>query len=298
MSEYGFQGLPNVKTFQAFAKSDELHFDSDAIKNHQKHPTGYQTINEYMARDYQVPKNFEDYIYVSQLLQAKGMKTAIEAHRRAKPNCMGTLIWQLNDCWPVTSWSSVDYYGRWKALQYQLKQSFNPILVDIVENEVNYEVRVINDEPIPHHITLVEEVMDFNGNHIDGYEVEFDIEANSNQALSATPKENYSAKNRHQMVISVTCQTTSGKTSKSLFYFVKPNELQLTKPNIQVVKIDELTYEISTDVLAKNVYLSAEEEVFFSDNFFDLLPQEKMVIKVTQPVKAIQLKSLFDVQKR
>ena len=298
MSEYGFQGLPNVKTFQAFAKSDELHFDSDAIKNHQKHPTGYKTINEYMARDYQVPTNFEDYIYVSQLLQAKGMKTAIEAHRRAKPNCMGTLIWQLNDCWPVTSWSSVDYYGRWKALQYQLKQSFNPILVDIVENEVNYEVRVINDEPIPHHITLVEEVMDFNGNHIDGYEVEFDIEANSNQALSATPKENYSAKNRHQMVISVTCQTTSGKTSKSLFYFVKPNELQLTKPNIQVVKIDELTYEISTDVLAKNVYLSAEEEVFFSDNFFDLLPQEKMVIKVTQPVKAIQLKSLFDVQKR
>jgi len=297
MSEYGFQGLPDKKTFLAFAKTDELNFDSDAIKTHQKHPTGYKTINEYMARDYQVPTNFEDYIYVSQLLQAEGMKTAIEAHRRAKPNCMGTLFWQLNDCWPVTSWSSVDYYGRWKAFQYEAKRSFNPILVDITANEVNYEVRVINDEPKPHHITLLEEVMDFNGNPIDGYEVEFDIEANSNEVLSATPKENYSAKNLRQMVISVTCKTADGKTSRSLFYFVKPKDLQLTKPNIQISKIDELTYEISTDVLAKNVFLFSEEDAFFSDNYFDILPRQKVTIKLTKPVKAIRVTSLFDVMK-
>lgn len=297
MSEYGFQGLPEKKTFLAFAKSDELNFDSEAVKNHQKHPTGYQTINEYMARDYQVPTNFEDFIYVSQLLQAEGMKTAIEAHRRAKPNCMGTLFWQLNDCWPVTSWSSVDYYGRWKAFQYEAKRSFNPILVDITANEVNYEVRVINDEPIPHHITLVEEVMDFNGNPIDGYEVEFDIEANSNEVLSATPKENYRAKNLRQMLISVTCTTATGKTSKGLYYFVKPKDLQLTKPNIQISKIDDFTYEITSDVLAKNVYLSSEEDTFFSDNYFDILPRQKVTIKLTKPVKAIRVTSLFDVMK-
>ena len=297
MSEYGFQGLPEKKTFLAFAKSDELNFDSEAVKNHQKHPTGYQTINEYMARDYQVPTNFEDFIYVSQLLQAEGMKTAIEAHRRAKPNCMGTLFWQLNDCWPVTSWSSVDYYGRWKAFQYEAKRSFNPILVDITANEVNYEVRVINDEPIPHHITLVEEVMDFNGNPIDGYEVEFDIEANSNEVLSATPKENYRAKNLRQMVISVTCTTATGKTSKGLYYFVKPKDLQLTKPNIQISKIDDFTYEITSDVLAKNVYLSSEEDTFFSDNYFDILPRQKVTIKLTKPVKAIRVTSLFEVMK-
>jgi len=297
MSEYGFQGMPDVKTFQAFAQNDELNFDSDAVKNHQKHPTGYKTINEYMARDYQVPTNFEDYIYVSQLLQAEGMKTAIDAHRRAKPNCMGTLFWQLNDCWPVTSWSSVDYYGRWKAFQYQAKRSFNPILVDITENEVNYKVRVINDELIPHHITLVEEVMDFNGNYIDGYNVEFDIKANSNEVLSATPKENYSAKNLRQMVISVTCTTATGKISKGLYYFVKPKELQLTKPNIQVTKLDELTYEITSDVLAKNVFLSSEEAAFFSDNYFDLLPNQKVIVKVSKPVKSIKIKSLFDTLK-
>ncbi|WP_395633514.1 glycosyl hydrolase 2 galactose-binding domain-containing protein [Flavobacterium sp.] len=297
MSEYGFQGMPDIKTFQFFAKSDELNFDSEAIKNHQKHPTGYKTINEYMARDYQVPTNFEDYIYVSQLLQAEGMKTAIEAHRRAKPNCMGTLFWQLNDSWPVTSWSSVDYYGRWKAFQYQAKRSFNPILVAIAENEVNYEVRVINDEPMPHHITLVEEVMDFNGNSIDGYEVEFTIDANSNKVLSATPKENYNDENLNQMVISVTCTTATGKTSRGLYYFVNPKDLQLTKPNIQISKIDDLTYEITSDVLAKNVFLSSEEATFFSDNYFDILPKRKVVVKVSKPINSIQVKSLFDTLK-
>jgi beta-mannosidase len=297
MSEYGFQSMPDLKTFQTFAQSDELNFDSEAVKNHQKHPTGYKTINDYMARDYHVPTNFEDYIYVSQLLQAEGMKTAIEAHRTAKPNCMGTLFWQLNDCWPVTSWSSVDYYGRWKAFQYQAKRSFNPILVDVTENEVNYEVRVINDEPIAHHITLDEEVMDFNGNYIDGYNVEFDIKANSSEVLSATPRDNYSTKNLRQMVISVTCTTATGKTSKGLYYFAKPKDLQLTKPNIQISKIDDLTYEITSDVLAKNVFLSSEEATFFSDNYFDILPKRKVVVKVSKPINSIQVKSLFDTLK-
>ena len=130
MSEFGFQGMPDLKTFEAFAPKNELHLESESVKTHQKHPTGYKTINEYMTRDYVIPIQFEDYIYVSQLLQAEGMKIAIEAHRTAKPDCMGTLFWQLNDCWPVTSWSSVDYYGRWKAFQYEAKRSFNPILFD------------------------------------------------------------------------------------------------------------------------------------------------------------------------
>jgi len=104
MSEYGFQGMPNGKTIQSFGNDLDLNWDSTAIQNHQKHPTGYQTIQEYMARDYKVPTSLEDFAYVSQLLQAEGMKIALEAHRSARPYCMGSLYWQLNDCWPVTSW--------------------------------------------------------------------------------------------------------------------------------------------------------------------------------------------------
>src|SRR5690606_7102848 len=104
MSEFGFQSIPSVETMQKWLPPDGLSLTSDAMKNHQKHPTGFETINEYMQRDYKIPAKFEDYTYVSQLLQARGMKIAIEEHRRAMPYCMGPIYWQLNDCWPVVSW--------------------------------------------------------------------------------------------------------------------------------------------------------------------------------------------------
>ncbi len=296
MSEYGFQGMPDIKTFQAFAKSDELNFTSETIKNHQKHPTGYKTINEYMARDYQVPTSFEDYVYVSQLLQADGMKTAIEAHR-TEPKCMGTLFWQLNDCWPVTSWSSVDYYGRWKAFQYQAKRSFEEVLISIKENEVNYEIYLVSEAAHSNKVTVEIELLDFYGNQVEKDEVEFDISADTRDLFVALPKENYSDNDLKKLVLSVSCIMQNGKKAKALYYFVKPKDLQLTQPNLQYAKIDELTYEITTDVLAKNVFLFSEEDAFFSDNYFDILPGQKVIITLSKPVKSIKMKSLFDTLK-
>lgn len=297
MSEYGFQGMPNLETFKSFANNEDMNLDSDAVKNHQKHASGYQTINEYMARDYKVPAKFEDYIYVSQLLQADGMKTAIEAHRRAKPNCMGTLFWQLNDCWPVTSWSSVDYYGRWKALQYQVKRSFEPILVSISENEVNYEITLVSDEPNPYNVTLEIELLDFFGKQLEKDEVVFERQGNSSIVLAALPKENYKGKKMNELLFSVTATFQGGKTVNRLYYFVKPKELQLPKPNIKITKIDELTYEVSSDVLAKNVFLYSETETFFSDNYFDILPNQTVRITLSKAIENIQAKSLFDTLK-
>ena len=296
MSEYGFQGLPEKKTFLAFAKSDELNFDSDAVKNHQKHPTGYQTIKEYMARDYQVPTNFEDFIYVSQLLQAEGMKTAIEVHRRAKPNCMGTLIWQLNDCWPVTSWSSVDYYGKWKALQYQLKHSFEDLLIAVVEKTDLYQVHIVNDDSKKYEGVFEMKLLDFNGALLWDAMAVGSIPQDSALIHFEIPKMDLNGFDLAKAVLSVSFASEK-KSANSLYYFVKPKDLQLTKPNIQISKIDELTYEISTDVLAKNVYLSSEEDTFFSDNYFDILPRQKVTIKLTKPVKAIRVTSLFEVMK-
>ncbi|WP_321540068.1 hypothetical protein [Flavobacterium piscinae] len=146
VSEYGFQGMPSLETLQKVVAVEDLNFTSEAFKNHQKHPIGYETINEYMERDFVVPKDFEDYLYVSQLLQARGMKIAIEAHRRAKPYCMGTLFWQLNDCWPVTSWSSLDYYGNWKAFHYQAKKSYENLLISVQEENDSYKICIVNDD--------------------------------------------------------------------------------------------------------------------------------------------------------
>jgi len=145
MSEYGFQGMPKMETLEKVILKEDLNFASEAFKNHQKHPTGFETITEYMTRDFQVPTSIEKYNYVSQLVQARGMKTAIEAHRLAKPYCMGSLYWQFNDCWPVTSWSSLDYYGNWKAAHYQVKESFAPLLMAVKENESEISIIGSND---------------------------------------------------------------------------------------------------------------------------------------------------------
>lgn len=293
MSEYGFQSMPNLETVKTFTHNGDLNFQSEAIKNHQKHPTGYETITEYMERDYKIPTRFEDYIYVSQLLQADGMKTAIEAHRRAKPYCMGTLFWQLNDCWPVTSWSSVDYFGRWKALQYQAKRSFDNCLVSITEEKNSYKVYIINDGQNQFEAQFDVALLDFNGKKLWSAIATGVIMGNSSKVCYEIPKETFSNFNLNKAVVSFTVSSEI-KGMQAVHYLVRPKELQLTKPHIQIEKIDDFTYEISSDVLAKNVYLTADQETFFSDNYFDLLPNQKLEIKLSKPVRDIKIKSLFD----
>ncbi|GEC77628.1 beta-mannosidase [Flavobacterium aquatile] len=296
MSEYGFQGMPNLKTFKKFASNEELNLTSESVKSHQKHGTGYETINEYMVRDYNVPKLFEDYIYVSQLLQADGMKTAIEAHRRAKPNCMGTLYWQLNDCWPVTSWSSVDYFGNWKALHYQVRKSFENLLISVDEDELNYKIYLVNDSLENFGGNFYFDLLDFNGNKLWSSNVVAVVPANSSLIHFEISKKAFEAFNLKEVLLSVHFNSQD-KIVNSLYYFVKPKDLKLTKPSIKINKIDDVTIEVSSDVLAKNVYLSSDENTFFSDNYFDVLPNEKVIVKLSKPVKNIVVKSLFDTLK-
>ncbi len=291
MSEYGFQGMPDKKTFRDFTSNLDL--QSEPIKNHQKHPTGYETINEYMARDYVIPTRFDDYLYVSQLLQANGMKTAIEAHRRAKPYCMGTLYWQLNDCWPVTSWSSVDYFGRWKALHYQVKRSFENILLSVHKGSETYKIQLINDDIVAHDGVIEVELLNFKGAVLWNKKVSFKSEANSN----STPLV-LSTGDLMGMKLDTVCLkmkfVTNHKHWESTYFFEKPKELKLLKPTLQIKRVNDLTVEITTDVLAKDVFLSSDEEVFFSDNFFDLLPNQPLQITLSKPINQINVKSLFD----
>jgi beta-mannosidase len=145
MSEYGFQSLPDIETLESFSKPEDLNLNSVAIKSHQKHPSGFQLINDYMQRDFNVPDDFQEYIDASQNLQTYGYKIAIEAHRRAKPYCMGTMYWQLNDCWPAVSWSSIDYFGRYKDIIYKLKDLYADILVSpLIEND-SLKIYIVSD---------------------------------------------------------------------------------------------------------------------------------------------------------
>ena len=160
-SEYGYQSYPDYQTLLKIAQGEELGKDAEVIAAHQKHARGTRQIDDFIQRYYPnaQPKDFEEYVHLSQLSQAYGMEIAIEAHRTAKPYNMGTLYWQLNDAWPVTSWSSIDYYGHPKVLQERLKTLFAPVLLSL--DQKDYGVFVTSDLLRDINGELIVKVCDF-----------------------------------------------------------------------------------------------------------------------------------------
>lgn len=133
-SEFGFEAFPSVKTLESFALPEDMRIDSDVMRSHQKCLSGNEKIMSYVKDYYKVPEKFEDFVYISQLLQADAIRYGAEHFRRHRGRCMGALYWQLNDCWPTVSWASVDYFGRWKALHHKAKAFFAPVLLSLHED--------------------------------------------------------------------------------------------------------------------------------------------------------------------
>ena len=302
MSEYGFQGMPDLKTFETFAKTSELNLSSESVKAHQKHPTGFETIQTYMERDYKVPTSFEDYIYVSQLLQARGFKIAIEAHRSAMPYCMGSLYWQLNDCWPVTSWSSTDYYGRWKAAQYQIKRSFESKLLvmkgvkNLENNELNsIKVQIVNEELNDEKGTLNLSMIQFDGKEMWKKTKSINLQSNSvTDVMELSNSEIPETKLWKDGLLYAEFINSKGEKTVSDYYFVSPKELNLKKTNITYKFIDKNHVELSSSTLAKNVYIQGEG-IEFEDNYIDILPNEKKVITFKGKKGLLKIKCLNDL---
>ena len=304
MSEYGFQGMPDMRTIRDFTLPADRYLGSEILNAHQKHPFGYKAIREYMERNFPVPDSLEDYVYVSQLLQAKGVSMAIEAHRRAKPYCMGTLYWQLNDCWPVVSWSSVDYYGRWKALHYRVKKDYAPFLVSFDEQPDSLRIWVVSDAVTLQKAVLKWTLMDFDGDikasgsrilmiEPNSSSVVYDVNLNLNRKYDSTDV----------LLNAVLLSDDSIMLSENYHYFARPKNLSLKKPNIAVsLKKKERGYLITllSDKLAKGVKLSTPAEGFFEDNYFDLLPNQpkKLFFRTKEILKHDNLKitTLFDVK--
>ncbi|MCW3168402.1 glycoside hydrolase family 2 protein [Chryseobacterium sp. 09-1422] len=296
-SEYGFQGMPSLDAVKAmFSRNPDLSLENPTIKAHEKNARGFHIISEYMKRDYVVPKDFVKYNYVSQLLQARGMQIAIEAHRRAKPYNMGTLYWQLNDCWPVISWSSIDYLGNWKALHYQIKRSFENqvILTEEIDGFLNFYA--VNDELKKFDDIKVEiQVVDFKGKILDDLTT-----VQNGKTLEGIAKIDHieiknliKHSNKNEVFLKLFLKDINKKIiAENHHFFAKPKDLKLTQPNIQIKKISATEIEISTDVLAKDVYLMGDTH--FSDNFFDLLPKTSKRIKLSKPVKKIESMSLWE----
>ena len=251
-----------------------------------------------MERDFPVPSDPEDYVYVSQLLQAYGITKGIHAHRRAMPYNMGSLYWQFNDCWPVVSWSGIDGLGNWKALHYKAKRSFeNLILSSRVKNDSLY-LHVVNDHLQAKEGALKITFMDFEGNVLRKNNVNIKAKANASTKVleQKIPNEIVDA----QSVV----VTTEFEGEKANFYLVSPKELRLPDHNVQLemAKVSE-GYEIivSSSSLQKDVFLYTDKKGHFEDNFFDILPGETKKLffqtKVDIELEDIKVKTLNSVMK-
>jgi beta-mannosidase len=283
MSEYGFQGFPALTTIGKVTLPGDRDLKSPVLKSHQKHPTGFEIIDEYMKREYQVPVNFESYGYVSQLLQAEGMKTAIEAHRRAKPFCMGTLFWQFNDCWPVISWSCRDYYGNKKASYYWLKNEYATVLVSSTIENGNFRVFIVSDSLQQITAQLELKLVDFYGKVLLNKSLPVLIQPNSSKIFFDNRVSAILGSQNSSNLVMIMKVTAGGKIlARNLEYFVSPKDLLLETPSItRTVHEAENGYVIrlSSDKLAKNVFITSTLKGDFSDNYFDLLPNESLVIE-------------------
>ncbi|GGI56539.1 beta-mannosidase [Winogradskyella haliclonae] len=275
MSEYGFQSLPTYETIRYINQNDSIEISSEGFKNHQKHSRGFQLIDAYMKRDFPVPDNAEDYVYTSQLLQAYGITKGIEAQRRAKPYNMGTLYWQLNDCWPSVSWSSIDYYGNWKALHYKAKRSFENVLISSkIENDT-LKTWIINDELNKVSGRIYMKLMDFKGNIIWENTQTRIVDANVSQLIIAQNLEAINFKKDSAVLV----YTFKDKTS--FFFFVKPKDLQLNQADIntEILKVEDgFTIELSSETFQKDICLFTKKKGRFSDNFFNMLPNKTYTI--------------------
>lgn len=296
MSEFGFQSFPSVETIQYATGRDSVIMNDPLFASHQKHKRGFQIIDEYMARDFPVPQNAADYVYISQLLQAYGITKGIHAHRRAKPYNMGTLYWQLNDCWPVVSWSSIDYLGNWKALHYEATKSFENILISAEEKNDSLQIFVINDTFKRISDTLSIELIDFEGRQIFQKKTPIESPENSSEIVFTLPLKRLNFEKAFSVLI------VSFGESEYLHYFVKPKDLKLLEIDTSTSLSNRHEIEIETEIevdpeageaknsknvfsitlssktLQKNVFIRADSNGKWSDNYFDLLPNRAKTI--------------------
>ncbi len=305
MTEFGFQSFPEMKTIATFATPDDYALDSDVMNAHQKSTIGNNRIKQAMGDYYRVPEDFEGLVYMGQVLQGIGVRHGVEAHRRNRPYCMGSLYWQLNDSWPVVSWSSIDYDGNWKALHYQMKRAFAPVLVNAIREDDDLCIYVVSDELEPQeNITLQLRLMDFKGKVLSKKDIPGKIPANTSVLYHREPYADEATDPEHTFLLLMLRDGKEKVLSEEGYNFVKAKDLDLLKADIlcKVKSMDgKCEVTLSSKQLARDVFVEIPiRGARFTDNFFDLLPgrTKKVVItaeemKKDQPVE-IRIRQLAD----
>lgn len=284
MSEYGFQSFPEFESVKKYTEAEDWHITSPVMEAHQRSAIGNQRIRDYLLQSYNMPAAFEDQLYVGQLLQAEAIKMAIQSHRANMPYCMGSLYWQLNDCWPVASWSGIDYYGQWKAMHFFVREAFKKQVVVASTDNQKIQITGISDIDGGKYSLRVN-LMDFHGNSFWNRSYSVTMPSNSAKILTEIELSKIPAmQHKSDGLLYIALVKDDKIIDTEIHYLDEPKNLKLPYPDINIhirQKDRKFILEITSKNLCKNLMLVSEGNAYrFSDNFFDILPGETKVINV------------------
>ena len=309
MSEFGFQSLPPLETIASYASEDHWNLTDYMIEHHQRSHYASALFMGQMALHYMMPADFPSLVYLTMVLQAEGIRYGVEHWRRSGHRVSGTLYWQLNDCWPVASWSSLDYFGRWKALHYASRKFYEPLLLSIEDDQAAAAMRVhlTNDLQEPWQGRIAWRLMRLDGEVLESGEVDAAMEALSSSKIFKRTFPGLTLSDKRETVFSASLIEGEQIIATQVATFVPNKHLQLVDPKLRAYLIegegDSLAVELVADYLARFVALSMDDaDVVFSDNYFDVIPGETVRITFKRPegwsiddaARALTVFSLYD----
>lgn len=307
MSEFGFQALPPLDTIRTYADEADWNMTSYIMEQHQKNDSGNGLIIAQMADNYRMPKDFPAMAYLSMVLQAEGIRYGVEHWRRHLDRVSGTLYWQLNDCWPVASWSSLDYFGRWKALHYAARRFYAPLLLSIEDQDSKMGIYVTNDLPEAWNGSVHWSLETIGGEVLASGEAKAKAGPQScTQVASFDFSDHVSEDNRRNLVFVAELWQADERLALQMAGFVPTKHLLLKEPEVNAklrIKDSQLLIDLSSHSLARMLEISLEgTDGIFSDNYFDLPAGRTVTVSCQLPENwtleqagsALKLFSIFD----
>ena len=294
LSEVGHESFPMMDTNRTYAREEDMDIHSKVMLAHEKRPGGNETVEYYVNSRYGKPETFEEFIYLQNLVQGEAIKMATEHLRTSKFRCNGIMYWQLNDCWPGLSCSSVDYRFGLKALHYYSKKFYAPHLIAVDENEDELIVSISNDTPEAAAYQVLYRYMDFDGTVLDEVTVTAAVDKteDANVLMIPTP---FDAFDTDKLVYVKLMNMDGNILSENFYQHCADREISYPKANISVKQLDAHTIELTADTFAKNVFLQCGgTDRIFSDNFFNLLKNEVKIITSNTPIDMDKL-TVFSV---
>ncbi|GAB2535015.1 glycoside hydrolase family 2 TIM barrel-domain containing protein [Rhodanobacter koreensis] len=302
-SEYGLQSFPVMRTIQAFADQGDLQPESPVMRAHQKYDSGNgnKRLLLYISRSYGTPRDFSSFVYLGQVMQADGIQLAAEHLRAARPQSMGSLYWQLNDVWPGASWSSIDYYGRWKALQFHARRFYAPLLVAALRHDGSTMVSLVSDRTTSLPARWRMRVMNFAGKVLDEHEESVTLPAlTSIRVASYTDAQLLKGADPHATFAVFELIDGERTISRNLVFFDDARNLRLPAPQVRSkleVAPDGYTLTLGADKLARDVWVSfGDLDAEVSDNAFDILPGQSVTLVVKSRVALDRLRHALQIQ--